>query len=494
MKLDFTQENLSNIDQLFNSNKANDNYDIAARAGQLKSTYSKVLAKIGGYGLLNTIMIDNNQLADMKNTFKNQLETVFNNVSALDLPYAQESYNALIDLQNAMTALSNASTTGAGAITKGKLDQFTPDTILKMTVVSGIKLNSCLGALLDQGDEQSLDRVKTVIKDLSKITNYDVLKELADCNPYIKKALEEAQAKIKKGAKEDQACIEACTIVILDIANTYGRQNSKKLSPEETERVFNNMLENNNALNAKLQKMKVIDKYSKFTRQCVDYDVKCYDGTSLDAYLYGASQKQLADKTAHPNGKSVLTTTSPFYAALAGEMARDEAERKGAQKYNNGQLAPYCAGLIDIGRSEKRKPQEPMKIKLPGDDEMIELPATQKMDWKQQRKVVSEANVITGGSILLFNKTSVKKDGKTIHYNQDEDQYHAAIATSSDRYASASNTTDVWNRSYDHLLEKNKPGYNGMDVILVNVDEDTWNRLTQEHEKEFSIQDEVRTR
>lgn len=494
MALDFTQENLNNIDHLFNSNKAVDNYDIATRARQIKNTHSKTLIKLGGYSLLNTIMNDNNRLGDMKNSFKDQLKTVFNNVSALDLPFAQESYNALTELQNAITALSDVSSAGINDIAKGRLNKFTPDTILKKMLVSGIKLDSCLGTLLDDNDDLSLDRAKSIIKNLSKISNFDDLKELADCNPYIKKALEEAQSKIKKGAKKDQACIEACTIVILDIANTYGRQNSKKLSPEETERVFNNMLENNNALNAKLNKMKEIDKYSKFTRQCVDYDVKCYDGTSLDAYLDKARQKQLADKTAHPNGKSVLTTTSPFYAALAGEMARDEAERKGAQKYNNGQLAPYCAGLIDIGRSEKGKPQEPMKIKLPGDDEMIELPATQKLNWKQQRKVVSEANVITGGSILLFNKTSVKKDGKTIHYNQDEDQYHAAIATSSDRYASASNTTDVWNRSYDHLLEKNNPGYNGMDVILVNVDEDTWNRLTQEHEKEFSIQDEVRTR
>ena len=62
-------------------------------------------------------------------------------------------------------------------------------------------------------------------------------------------------------------------------------------------------------------------------------------------------------------------------------------------------------------------------------------------------------------------------------YKIDEDQVHAAISVSPDRYASESSSHTVWNRSFDQLFKQNIPKYNGMDILLVNLDVETWMRL-----------------
>ena len=98
------------------------------------------------------------------------------------------------------------------------------------------------------------------------------------------------------------------------------------------------------------------------------------------------------------------------------------------------------------------------------------------LTFDEQRQIVLDAGMITGGTIIFYNKLKGASNGKTIYYAIDEDQVHATVAVITNGYAGASSTHDVWNRTITNLFEKNNPGYNGMDILIVIVDKET---LTQ---------------
>ena len=100
MLRDFTLANLSRINQLINKVSLEENSELASRATQLKSTHSKTLPP-EGYALLNNLIQQNSDLSELKSNSKNQLDTIFNNVSALDTSYAEDTYSALESLKNA---------------------------------------------------------------------------------------------------------------------------------------------------------------------------------------------------------------------------------------------------------------------------------------------------------------------------------------------------------------------------------------------------------
>ena len=148
MKRDFTDTNLNEVNLLLDGLKAEDNDAIVSKACGIVSCYPAALSRIGGNTVLRLIIQDNNNMSHKKRLSRTQLKKVFSDERGVDNQHALGmlgfgiTYDALIDLQNAMVSLTSANNYCTVAINRGDPLQhfFNPATIKRLTSAACEKL------------------------------------------------------------------------------------------------------------------------------------------------------------------------------------------------------------------------------------------------------------------------------------------------------------------------------------------------------------------
>ena len=155
MKRDFTSGNLSDINLLFDGMSTDENYQIVGKAKHIASKYSHALSVVGGNSILHFIEHKNEERAQMKRHFRQSINNIFGEETDLDSSHGLDmmgfglTYNALVDLQNAMKSLSKVNDVGSVALNSGNrlLDYFNPITIMSITSVTVAALTAKLEML-----------------------------------------------------------------------------------------------------------------------------------------------------------------------------------------------------------------------------------------------------------------------------------------------------------------------------------------------------------
>ena len=502
---DFTLDNLNNLDQFFNTINPDSNTDIADNAQEFKSTYSDVLSKIGGEHIINTIILDNTDLASIKTTCQSELETIFNNMYAVDKPYGKDTYDSLSDLKNAIEALSIVSCNSSSALDKENplnalLEIFNNETIREATAK---ECTSLYKRLCDQ-----------VVKTIHKLENaankgYEACKDSND--PTIKKALEamtEAKEAITAKTDLDAVFAAACIITIVRESEQYGKSVATEFTAEETLLVGSRLI----ALNEESKKVVSADEYNKAADEavkgvdnyhgkiselkCAGYDAQLYRGlgpynklTQFDTE--GQTYKDENEKLYFGKGfqKSVVYTT-PQLGAYIGKPSRqivNTEDKDLIEHFTTNTMEEHIKLHISTGAKEELIT---MHLPIPGQEsEEVKLNIQKSTSFTaDEKKDIICASKSQQALDKVYINGQPKKKGES--YPVDQDQVHVIELNAHDKYSqkNPSQFMKPFDKDYNYKSKSLKKGSTGYDFLLMNHTDEGLKTLNNNYPSAFPDQ------
>ncbi len=118
----FTQESHSNVSQFFAAINPDANDRVIALAQQFRSKHNRALARIGGSGFVDSIIREHSRMASVKRSARQQIDAVFSNMSAADIPYGQTTLSDLNSANSLIATFLNALGIAAFDVKTGGID------------------------------------------------------------------------------------------------------------------------------------------------------------------------------------------------------------------------------------------------------------------------------------------------------------------------------------------------------------------------------------
>ena len=448
MLRDFTLANLSRINQLINKVSLEENSELASRATQLKSTHSKTLPP-EGYALLNNLIQQNSDLSELKSNSKNQLDTIFNNVSALDTSYAEDTYSALESLKNAIKELTNAF-----EITSVNLNNSNTTQEIQKLFMPEI-LDASLQGFREQIESTYDNLYKkpvSTIKTLANALNMGYKACIDSTDPIIADIIKNVE---NDPRKDKQAIfVELCLRKQLNTALKYGFAASEPLD------------KNIETVKADYEKAFELYKDPHGKNQsdnCVLFGLYPFDPKGKNGCLSDFLDDTY-NKWRHIEEDKILKgkynphkVTSASYAALTGETPRVFYEQKIAERHEP--MHKNVALAISAGNEN-----EPMKIKLPGQTHYIELydkNGKTSVELGKQKTIV-EKEIKDCYALMYKNKKGHPTEAAQTHVD-----VHEKGGTYSGVNGGNGKKKDVMHESLDNYPINQKT--TGIDYVVLNI-------------------------
>lgn len=159
MKRDFTRENYQRIIQLTDDLRSKSSSQLTMLARTIKSDLLSLnLSEITRS--LEQYISYRNALDHLNHMARTSITEIFENVSSLDIQYGGNvtgfglTYSTLIELKNAITALTQANEIGADALKDGKnlYEYYNPSAIHELMIISSTNLNAKVEAIENGAD------------------------------------------------------------------------------------------------------------------------------------------------------------------------------------------------------------------------------------------------------------------------------------------------------------------------------------------------------
>ncbi len=452
----FTQENHSNVSRFFVAINPDANDRVIALAQQFRGKHSRVLARIGGSGLVDSIIREHSRMASVKRSARQQIDAVFSNMSAADIPYGQTTLSDLNSANSLIATFLNALGIAVADVKAGGIDNI--DRSVRY-LASNLTVSD-----VDYWPDANTDDISLTLQALADATKggYNTIQD--STNPVVLEVWE----KISKteGLSDEQKSklfASACMTKALQLSYDYGSANSTPLSYDETYNVGKSIKSHYN------------DYVSRTDGDyCISFMLSNYAGTKIYSDIQTLHDEWKPYKLSPP--WSPLTTSSSTHGALTGMQSRTlldkEIERDDKTLQDNVVMA------VSIGKNET------FKIKLPGEDEYIEMfnPADYGLSLDEQRQIIGMSGV-TGPLDMVF--TNSKKDKKNLRHGPDYAQNHGIILLSPSSYAGVN--SPAWPSKQNpanfikNYSESNSKNVIGFDYIIVNNNNSAIQDLSNEY-------------